>query len=100
MDLAVQVLAGFGIEPIARIHDAFIVREKLAAKVLDEIGVAWGLRDYLSLDCEEQREWIDPSFKRALINADADLVAHRQHIEREEATAQKKAALKRAGFGG
>ena len=87
-------------EQIARIHDAFIVRDKLSASVLDDIADKWGWKTYLSLDCEEQREWIDPSFKRALINADADLASHRKHIEREEATAQKKAALKRAGFGG
>lgn len=100
MDCAVAVLAAKGIHPIARIHDAFIVRDKLSATTLDDIAYEWALKPYLSLDCEEVREWIDPQFKRALINADADLAAHQEWIKREEATAQKKAALKRAGFGG
>lgn len=98
MDKAVAVLAGFGIQPIARIHDAFIVRDRLPPVVLDGISDAWGHRAYLSLDAEEVRGWIDPAFKRALIAADADFVAHRDHMAREEAGAQKKAALKRAGW--
>lgn len=100
MDLAVEALAEKGIVPIARIHDAFVVPDKLSATVLDDICDKWGMRDYLSFDCEEVREWIAPALKRALIDADADLAAHRLHVEREEATAQKKAALKRVGFGG
>lgn len=98
MDAAVAVLATFNISPVARIHDAFVVKEKLSQHVMDEISVAWGLKPYLSLDREEVRDWIDPAFKRALLKADTDRAAHRQHIEREEATAQKKAALKRAGW--
>jgi hypothetical protein len=95
MDLAVDALAEKGIAPIARIHDAFIVSDKLSPTVLDDIAYKWGLRDYLSLDCEEVREWIAPAFKRALIDADADLVRHRELMQREEEKAQKKAALKR-----
>ena len=41
-----------------------------------------------------------PSFKRALIRADADLAAHKEWIAQEEEKAQKKAALKRAGWQG
>lgn len=96
MDAAVAVLAGFGIEPIARIHDAFIVRERLAPKILDEIAAAWGLRDYLSLDCDEVGEWMHPKFKHALMQADADLAAHRAWIEREERNARI-ASYRKAG---
>lgn len=84
MDVAVAVLAQFGIFPLARIHDAFIVRERLPSKILDEIHVAWGLRSYLSLDCEEVKEWSDASFKRALSGEKARIAAHRQAIEFEE----------------
>lgn len=98
MDAAVQVLNQYGIQPVCRIHDAFIVKEKLSATVLDDIAYTWGLRDYLSLDCDEVREWMDPAFKRQLIRADADLAAHQAWIAQEEAGAQKKAALKRAGW--
>lgn len=98
MDLAVQAVEGAGIPVIARIHDAFIVREKLPVKVLDDIAYAWGLRDYLSLDCDEVKEWIDPAFKRALIRHDAEVEAHRERMAAEEAKAQKKAALKRVGW--
>ncbi len=94
MDIAMSALAAAGIEPIARIHDAFIVRDKLPNRVLDEISALWGLRDYLTLDCEEVQEWVDPQYKRATARADVHLEAHRRHIEQEEAKAQKKAALK------
>lgn len=100
MDVAIAQLEAFGLPPVARIHDAFVVGEKLPARVLDEIYAAWGLRDYLTLDCEEVAEWMDPSFKRALIRADADLAAHKEWIAQEEEKAQKKAALKRAGWQG
>lgn len=98
MDIAIDVLAQFNIQPIARIHDAFIVRDKLPTRVMDEIADAWDHRDYLSLDCEEVGEWMDPEFKRSLMNADAEAAAHHHFIANEEAKAQKKAALKRAGW--
>ena len=100
MDAAVSVLNHYGIEPICRIHDAFIVREKLSATVLDDISYAWGMRDYLSLDCDEVKEWMDPEFKRSLMRADAEAAGHKAWIANEEAGAQKKAALERAGWQG
>lgn len=91
MDCAAAVLAHYGIEIIARIHDAFVVRQKVPAKVMDDISAAWGLRDYLSLDSEEVKAWIDPAFKRALREAKADEAAHVSRM----ATAEKQAAIYR-----
>lgn len=84
MDLAVGVLERNGIEVVARIHDAFIVRHKLSARIMDDIADAWDFREYMTLDCDEVREWVEPSFKRALDTADADLEAHRKLIEQSE----------------
>jgi hypothetical protein len=97
MDEAVQVLRGFGITPIARIHDAFIVRDKLSVRVLDEINAIWGIKSYLSMDCSEVRGWIDPDFKRALDGANIDVEAHRQHLEHEQQMARMYAIKKQAG---
>lgn len=92
MRAALEVLASAGIKAVAVIHDAFIVREKLSPRVLDDIAVAWGLRDYLSMDCDEVREWADPEFKRALEANNMMIEEHRRHIELEERRARIKAA--------
>lgn len=84
MDEAILVLARYGISPIARIHDAFIVRDKLSPRIMDDINAAWGLRDYLSLDCELFNEWVEASYKRAVANAVQEQAEHKQRIEREE----------------
>ena len=84
MNLAVEVLRHHGVEPVARIHDAFIVRAKRPPRVLDDIAAQWGHRDYLALDCDEVRAWIAPEFKRDLIEADRSGAAHELHIQREE----------------
>ena len=89
MDEAVAVVTQAGIPVVARIHDAFIVRTKLPVAVLDDIADAWGFRDYMTLDCDEVREWIEPSRRQAFDQADHDLAEH----QRTMAGAQQQAAL-------
>jgi hypothetical protein len=89
MDMAVAVVEGAGIEVVARIHDAFIVREKMPDRVVAAINEAWGFRDYLSLDCDEVREWVDPEYKRASRDADDHAASHRAAL----LTETKQAAL-------
>lgn len=88
MDVAIDAMEQYGITPVARIHDAFIVRQKLADKVLDDISAAWGLRAYLTLDCDEVEEWIDGSFKMALIHAKRDNEEHSMRMAKADEVAR------------
>jgi len=88
MDDAVDALEHHGVQVVARIHDAFIVKAKLSTAVLDGIRYKWGQRDYLSLDCEEVGEWSQASYKRALRGADAALDEHKQVMERAQLDAR------------
>lgn len=96
MDLALQALSRAGVEPIARIHDAFIVRDKLSNRVLDDISAAWGLRSYLSLSCDRIGEWTDGAYKQALDEAAAALEQHKSQMATAENLARIHAFNKRA----
>lgn len=97
MDMAVSALRAEGIEPIARIHDAFIVRDKLPARVLDEVHAVWGFRGYLSLDCEEVGEWIEADYKRAIANAEQEQAEHQERMRKADVLARMY-AIKKAGL--
>ena len=87
MDEAVAVLNDFGIAPLARIHDAFLVREKLSPRVMSEITARWKLRDYLTLDCDEVREWASADYRRARDEADGAEAQHERTMETAEKVA-------------
>jgi hypothetical protein len=88
MDDAVSVLERNGISVIARIHDAFVVRDPVPTRVMDEIAAAWGLRDYMKLDRDEVSAWVGADYKRAMDAANIHLDKHKAAIEREERNAR------------
>ncbi|OAH42752.1 hypothetical protein AX777_05810 [Sphingobium yanoikuyae] len=89
MDIAVGILAQYRISVKARIHDAFIVMQKVPAKVMDEIIAAWGnYSRHLTLDCDEIRGWIPAEFKKALDAQSEQLEQHKRHIAAEERRAR------------
>jgi hypothetical protein len=96
MDIAVGVMKRYRIEPVARIHDAFIVREKLPDRVLDDVYAEWGLRDYMRLDCDEVREWAEASYKRAIDDAAREQAEHHDRMKKAE-TLARMYAIKKAG---
>lgn len=96
MNEAISVLERFDINVIARIHDAFIVREKLSPRVMDEIAAVWGHRSYMAFDCEEVPEWTEASYKRARDEADKREAEHREEMLRGEQQARLYAFKKRA----
>lgn len=88
MNVVVEVLQQYGIKVIARIHDAFIVKDRIPERVMDEVRVALANRDYMTFDCDEVREWVSPDYRRALDEVRMNEEQHRNHMAGEEQKAR------------
>ncbi|WIA56027.1 hypothetical protein N6H05_23915 [Sphingobium sp. WTD-1] len=89
MDVAIEILAANNIRVKARIHDAFITAAKVPARVMDEIIMEWSrLSSHITLDCEHIGAWRPVAVKKAIIEHDLGVEAHKAHIAAEERRAR------------
>ncbi|PZU12106.1 MAG: hypothetical protein DI606_10520 [Sphingobium sp.] len=89
MDVAIEILAQYGIPVVARIHDAFVTSAAVPTKVMDEIIMEWSrFSSHITLDCEKVQAWRPVDVKIALVEHDANVEAHRKHIALEERKAR------------
>jgi hypothetical protein len=94
MDIMCRRLESYGIQVIARIHDCFIVKEKLSDYVLNDIlSVMRSENKYADLDCEHIKPWLSEDEKQAYKDYDNELKAHKARIQEEEKRANYIAAL-------